>query len=209
MSDLINHLEDSQYRRCRFMVRDRLTSFSYGMPRRADGRRFVNVVCTIADVAETPQTVPNDRIRYTVEADTAWSNDDQVSDVSLNPRSNLLTSMIERSQRREQDCRINDTLTEVRREDVDKILPSGIFESERHDQRVAESHQYRTAPYQSSQPSPSRHDNTGNDTTDWRRKRWYCKASTSCGRGVEKNDLEEQWQHEQILVQLLAYSSVL
>jgi hypothetical protein len=53
------------------MARERLTSFSYGIPRKADGKRFVNVVCTIADVAETPQTVPNDRIRYTVEADTA------------------------------------------------------------------------------------------------------------------------------------------
>jgi hypothetical protein len=71
VSDLVDHLGKSQHRWCRCIARERLTSFSYGIPRKADGKRFVNVVCTIADVAETPQTVPNDRIRYTVEADTA------------------------------------------------------------------------------------------------------------------------------------------
>lgn len=49
----------------------KLTSFSYGIPRKANGKRVVRVVCTMADVTETPQTVPKDLMRYTVEADTA------------------------------------------------------------------------------------------------------------------------------------------
>ena len=64
------------------MIGHRLTSFSYGTPRKADGKRFVRVVCTMADVAETPQTVPNDRMRYTVEADTAWSDEQHMSVLS-------------------------------------------------------------------------------------------------------------------------------
>jgi len=36
----------------------------------------------MAEVAETPQTVPNDRMRYTVEADTAWSNEQYASALS-------------------------------------------------------------------------------------------------------------------------------
>ena len=100
-------------------------------------------------------------------------------------------------------------MAEIGRENVDKVLPCGIFESERRDQSVSESHQNGTAPYQSSQLSPSRHDYAGNDATDQCRKRWDSKASAGCSRGIEQNDLEEQWQHEQVLGQLLATSQFL
>lgn len=36
----------------------------------------------MADVAETPQTVPKDRMRYTVEAETAWSDKQHMSVLS-------------------------------------------------------------------------------------------------------------------------------
>ena len=42
-----------------------------GTPLRAAGKRAVSVVCTMADVIETPQTVPSERIKYTVDAETA------------------------------------------------------------------------------------------------------------------------------------------
>ena len=39
----------------------------------ASGSLVFNVVCTMAAETATPQTVPIDRIRYTVEEETAWS----------------------------------------------------------------------------------------------------------------------------------------
>ena len=82
VSDLIDHLQRNQYGLPFRMTEHRLTSFSYGTPRNADGKRFVKVVCTMADVAETPQTVPKDRMRYTVEAETAWSDKQHMSVLS-------------------------------------------------------------------------------------------------------------------------------
>lgn len=42
-----------------------------GISPSASGRRTLKVVWTIADVIATPHTVPSDRTRYTMDADTA------------------------------------------------------------------------------------------------------------------------------------------
>ena len=44
-----------------------------GIPGSAPGKPDLRVLWTIADVIATPQTMPRDRIRYTVDAVTAWS----------------------------------------------------------------------------------------------------------------------------------------
>lgn len=44
-----------------------------GTPDKAAGNPLLNVFCRMADVMATPQTVPKERIRYTVDAETAWS----------------------------------------------------------------------------------------------------------------------------------------
>lgn len=40
-------------------TKEKLTADLFGRPSNADGRRVLSVVCTIADVIETPHTVPN------------------------------------------------------------------------------------------------------------------------------------------------------
>lgn len=52
-----------------------LTFHLFGTSPKASGRRTLSVVCKMADVIETPHTVPRDRTRYTVEAETAWSEE--------------------------------------------------------------------------------------------------------------------------------------
>ena len=49
---------------------------------RADGSSACNVVWTIAAVNATPHTVPMERIKYTVAAETAWSVQESASSVS-------------------------------------------------------------------------------------------------------------------------------
>lgn len=44
-----------------------------GTPLRASERPELNVFWIMADVMATPQTVPRERTRYTVDAETAWS----------------------------------------------------------------------------------------------------------------------------------------
>lgn len=44
-----------------------------GIPVKASARPDFRVFWIIADVMATPQTLPRERIRYTVDAETAWS----------------------------------------------------------------------------------------------------------------------------------------
>jgi hypothetical protein len=49
----------------------RLTLHLSGISPSASGRRALSVFCTMEEVMATPQTVPRDRSRYTVDTETA------------------------------------------------------------------------------------------------------------------------------------------
>lgn len=57
--------------------RARHTLHLSGMSPSASGKRALRVFCTMDEVMETPQTVPRDRSRYTVDTETAWSTHDR------------------------------------------------------------------------------------------------------------------------------------
>jgi len=72
VADSGNHLLDCQSLSLLVVIlSDSLTAALSGMSPKAVGSLLLNVLCTIAEVIETPQTVPSDRIRYTVDAETA------------------------------------------------------------------------------------------------------------------------------------------
>jgi len=48
-----------------------ITCSLFGTPAKASGSRQLSVFCTIVAVMATPHTLPKERMRYTVDADTA------------------------------------------------------------------------------------------------------------------------------------------
>lgn len=67
----------------------------------ADGSFSLNVVCKTADVMATPQTVPIERTRYIVEAETAWSMMAQISTRYLSLEKTGITGVLESGEIRE------------------------------------------------------------------------------------------------------------
>jgi hypothetical protein len=78
-------------------------------------------------------------MRYTVEVETACSvfrKNYHLVEMLL-----PLTCMVEGGYESEKDARIRYSLPKVGREQVDKILPVCVPQSERHDQKVTQCHE--------------------------------------------------------------------
>ena len=107
--------------------------------------------------------------------------------------------MFKRSKPSKQDTRVHDTLTQVGREDVEKVLPPRVLKSQRRDKGVANDHQERSHAHEGDELSPSRHDDAGDETADGGCEGGDGQSGACCGGRVEEDDLEEEREVEEVL----------
>lgn len=107
--------------------------------------------------------------------------------------------MVESGKEREQDSRIDDSLSQIGGNYVDEILPAGIIEAQEHYQHISNEHQTSTSAHKVGQFSPARHHNSGDETTEGRRKRRDSQASARLGWTFKQDDLEKKGNCEEEL----------
>lgn len=109
------------------------------------------------------------------------------------------TRMLKRRQIRKQRRGINDALTQIRWKDEDVGLPQRIVEAQGRDQAVPHRHEEGSGPDKRDEFPVARHDVAGNDASDGGREGGDGESCSGFGGGVEEDDLEKEWEHEEVL----------
>lgn len=110
--------------------------------------------------------------------------------------------MVEYGQKCKQNPRVYDTLAQTSRDYKGKVLPSGIVELQTHYEEIANAHEQGTSTNEIGQFAPARHDDTRDETTDRCCQGWNSQSSSSFGRCIQQDHLEQQWKSEEELCQL-------
>jgi hypothetical protein len=102
--------------------------------------------------------------------------------------------------RYEQSGGIHDSCSQVRRENIQHILPRCICKTPRGDQSLANRHEYESCSHERNQLPPARHDCTCNQATQGHGQRRESQTDACFGSRILKDNLEEEGKHEEILL---------
>jgi hypothetical protein len=107
--------------------------------------------------------------------------------------------LFKRSNVSEENTGVYDSLAEICGKKIYKVFPARVMVLKGGYNAVAKHHEEAAKTNEVAEHTPMTHDKSREESTDRCRQRGNYKSHAGFGSGVEENDLEEEWNHEEEL----------